>query len=38
MARPMTKTAHQGNLYTRSPSVEAAIDGAIGRDFRAVQP
>jgi hypothetical protein len=33
MARPLTKTAHQGNLYTRSPSVEAAIDGAIGRDL-----
>src|SRR5579884_2935038 len=32
MALPLTKTAHHGKLYTRSPSVEAAIDGAIGQD------
>jgi len=33
MARPLTKTDHNGHLYTRAPSVEAAIDAAIGQDL-----
>ena len=33
MARPLTKRDQQGHLYTRSPSIETAIDTAIGQDL-----
>lgn len=37
MGRPLTKTDHNGHLYTRSPAVEAAIDAAIGQDLEALK-
>ena len=33
MARPLTKTTIAGELYVRSPAVEANIDGAIGQNI-----
>lgn len=34
MARPLTKTDHDGHCYTRPSSVEGAIDAAIGQDLQ----
>lgn len=33
MARPLLKINEKGALYTRPPSIEAKIDGAIGQDW-----